>query len=264
MSQRNRVVRTEVSGKQGGSRRRFPKIPSVTSAAEIQMFWLLVLMTVVFLVCSIPLVVRIFVNQTYGASQLSSGGKVDYRSDLVAIRFASFNPILDPWVYILCRKNLLIKGCERVKRAVGTATYSDRRKVGWVSSPQTPPSYENSKTTSYVSLTGNYRQDSVKQGISRTKSFTDFTLEQHWDFHIARPNFHPFSVEQTADVGFLKSPPKNCEPAESTPDLRHDIHEASAGITSEDEQSQTRGQTKVEIVTCTFSSSTSCSLERCL
>lgn len=57
MSQRTGIVRTELS-EQGGSRRRFPRLQSVTSAAEIQMFWLLIFMTIVFLVCSIPLVVR--------------------------------------------------------------------------------------------------------------------------------------------------------------------------------------------------------------
>lgn len=46
------------SCEQRGSRRRFPRLPSVTSAAEIQMFWLMIFMTIVFLVCSIPLVVR--------------------------------------------------------------------------------------------------------------------------------------------------------------------------------------------------------------
>ncbi|CAF89158.1 unnamed protein product, partial [Tetraodon nigroviridis] len=95
---------------------RFPRLPSVTSAAEIQMFWLMILMTIVFLVCSIPLVVRIFVNQLRDPAYIL--GKPDYSSDLLAIPFASFNPILDPWVYILCRKNLLLKGCERLKRVV--------------------------------------------------------------------------------------------------------------------------------------------------
>lgn len=56
MNQRTGIVRTELC-EQGGSRRRFPRLPSVTSAAEMQMFWLLVFMTIVFLVCSIPLVV---------------------------------------------------------------------------------------------------------------------------------------------------------------------------------------------------------------
>ena len=57
MNQRTGIVRTELC-EQSGARRRFPRLPSVTSAAEIQMFWLLVFMTIVFLVCSIPLVVR--------------------------------------------------------------------------------------------------------------------------------------------------------------------------------------------------------------
>lgn len=57
MNQRTGIVRTE-SCEHGGSRRLFPRLPSVTSAAEIQMFWLLIFMTIVFLVCSIPLVVR--------------------------------------------------------------------------------------------------------------------------------------------------------------------------------------------------------------
>ncbi|XP_061098724.1 prostaglandin E2 receptor EP4 subtype-like [Conger conger] len=204
MNQRTRLVKAEAFGKQGGSRRRFPKIPSVT-AAEMQMFWLLLLMTTVFLACSIPLVVRIFANQIFGPAQLSSGGKVDYRKDLLAIRFASFNPILDPWVYILCRKNLLIKGCERFKMTIGAERDRNRRKVGWVSGTQTPPSGANSNTTSYASIaTGNYGQDAGKPIISRTKSFTDFTLQQHWDFHTAQPSFHPFSVEQTADCGSVK------------------------------------------------------------
>lgn len=35
--------------------------------------------------------------------------------DLRAIRFASFNPILDPWIYILLRKAVLLKLIEKMK-----------------------------------------------------------------------------------------------------------------------------------------------------
>lgn len=35
--------------------------------------------------------------------------------DLRAIRFASFNPILDPWIYILLRKAVLLKLIEKIK-----------------------------------------------------------------------------------------------------------------------------------------------------
>uniref|UniRef100_S4RF68 Prostaglandin E receptor 4 (subtype EP4) c n=1 Tax=Petromyzon marinus TaxID=7757 RepID=S4RF68_PETMA len=74
------------------------------SAAEVQMLWLLLVMTVVFLVCSIPLVVRIFVNQLH---RPPVERHIPHNRDILAIRLASFNPILDPWVYILCRRGLL-------------------------------------------------------------------------------------------------------------------------------------------------------------
>uniref|UniRef100_A0A3B3S4R2 Prostaglandin E receptor 4 (subtype EP4) c n=1 Tax=Paramormyrops kingsleyae TaxID=1676925 RepID=A0A3B3S4R2_9TELE len=138
MSQRTRVVRAEVC-EQDGSRRRFPKLTSVTSAAEIQMFWLLIFMTVVFLVCSIPLVV----------TRISAGEKPDFHSDLLAIRFASFNPILDPWVYILCRKNLFVKGCERLKRASGIVRADRSRNLGWTSGQNTLPSCADSCGSCY-------------------------------------------------------------------------------------------------------------------
>ncbi|MBN3298612.1 PE2R4 protein, partial [Amia calva] len=257
MRQRARLVRAEVSG-QGGSRRRFPRLHSVTSATETQMFWLLIFMTIVFLVCSIPLVVRIFVNQLYGPAHILAGGKPDYRSDLLVIRFASFNPILDPWVYILCRKNLLIKGCERVKRTIGVARESHARKEGWMSSQQTAPSYVNSISTSYASL----RTKDQKQIITRTKSFTDFTTQQTWDLDMSRVNFHPFSIQQETSPDLEKGTPMGTNPAQSKPVLCPILQEspAPAGC-AEPECTQDR---HFDIVTCTFSTPTSCASEKCI
>ncbi|KAG7456683.1 hypothetical protein MATL_G00238410 [Megalops atlanticus] len=207
----------------------------------------------------------------YGPAQLSLGVKVDYRSDLLAIRFASFNPILDPWVYILCRKNLLVKGCETVKRTVGIVREGHRRKEGWVSGPQTPPSYANSNTTSYASLrTANYDRDSGNQIVSRTKSFTDFTQQQHWDFESARPSFHPFSVEAPTAICFEKLLPMRSKLSEGTPDLCAILQESPALSGDRDAQPTACVQAlpthekQVEIVTCTFSTPTSCTSERCL
>lgn len=64
MNKKTRVVaaaatRAEAHTGHPASRRAFSKLPAVASAAEIQMFWLLIFMTIVFLVCSIPLVVSI-------------------------------------------------------------------------------------------------------------------------------------------------------------------------------------------------------------
>lgn len=40
---------------------------------------------------------------------------LEINPDLRAIRFASFNPILDPWIYILLRKAVLLKLIEQIK-----------------------------------------------------------------------------------------------------------------------------------------------------
>ncbi|XP_052238679.1 prostaglandin E2 receptor EP4 subtype-like [Dreissena polymorpha] len=68
--------------------------------AECQMAVLLIGITVVFSSCYLPLIIRILLNQT-------KLFPVDMRSDLLTIRFASLNQILDPWVYILVRREIV-------------------------------------------------------------------------------------------------------------------------------------------------------------
>ncbi|XP_034048449.1 prostaglandin E receptor 4 (subtype EP4) b [Thalassophryne amazonica] len=82
------------------------------AGAEIQMFILLIATSAVVLICSIPLVLRIFVNQLYRNEKEESFG---LNKDLLAIRMASVNPILDPWVYILLRKTVVLKLMEKIK-----------------------------------------------------------------------------------------------------------------------------------------------------
>ncbi|XP_035026493.1 prostaglandin E receptor 4 (subtype EP4) c [Hippoglossus stenolepis] len=251
MNQRTGIVRTE-SCDQGGSRRLFPRLPSVTSAAEIQMFWLLIFMTIVFLVCSIPLVVRIFVNQLYDPAYMSAGGKPDYRSDLLAIRFASFNPILDPWVYILCRKNLLLKGCEGLKRTVAHVRDGRRGNRGWVDGQHSPATL-NSNDTSYASLrTASYRNDLEHQASIRNQTFTDFAMRQAWEYDTARVNFHPFSVESTTILG--------CDEEVSADPQQEVAAKSSPGRSS----TQPLSAQRVDIVTCTFSTPSSCQSQKCL
>ncbi|XP_049455013.1 prostaglandin E receptor 4 (subtype EP4) c [Epinephelus fuscoguttatus] len=253
MNKRTGIVRTELC-EQGGSRRRFPRLPSVTSAAEIQMFWLMIFMTIVFLVCSIPLVVRIFVNQIYDPEYISAGGKPDYRSDLLAIRFASFNPILDPWVYILCRKNLLLKGCERLKRTAALVKDGRGDNTGWVGGQHSPQSL-NSNDTSYASLrTAGFRSDVENQVSMKNKPFTDFAMRQAWEYDTARVNFHPFSVESTAILG--------CEEEEAAGSKQEGAAKSSPGRSATPLLSA--HVRKVDIVTCTFSTPSSCQSAKCL
>ncbi|XP_030215166.1 prostaglandin E receptor 4 (subtype EP4) a [Gadus morhua] len=83
-----------------------------TAGVEIQMVILLIGTSVVVLICSIPLVAQVFLNQLY---KTPVELKLDQNPDLRAIRFASFNPILDPWIYILLRKAVLRKLMEKIK-----------------------------------------------------------------------------------------------------------------------------------------------------
>ncbi|XP_075941946.1 prostaglandin E receptor 4 (subtype EP4) b [Anarhichas minor] len=82
------------------------------AGAEIQMVILLIATSAVVLICSIPLVLRIFVNQLYGNQTEEPSG---LNKDLLAIRMASVNPILDPWIYILLRKTVVLKLMEKIK-----------------------------------------------------------------------------------------------------------------------------------------------------
>lgn len=82
------------------------------AGAEIQMVILLIGTSVVILVCSIPLVAQVFLNQLY---KTPVERRLEKNPDLRAIRFASFNPILDPWIYILLRKAVLLKLMEKIK-----------------------------------------------------------------------------------------------------------------------------------------------------
>lgn len=53
-----------------------------------------------------------FINQLYQPDLVKEIGK---NPDLQAIRIASVNPILDPWIYILLRKTVLSKAMEKIK-----------------------------------------------------------------------------------------------------------------------------------------------------
>ncbi|KAL7885122.1 hypothetical protein AOLI_G00078920 [Acnodon oligacanthus] len=107
---RRLVRRTSLGTDQGraaelGGRRRL-------AGAEIQMVILLIATSAVVLICSIPLVVQVFVNQMY---KVPVEKRLEKNPDLLAVRFASTNPILDPWIYILLRKAVLQKLIENIK-----------------------------------------------------------------------------------------------------------------------------------------------------
>ncbi|NXT66739.1 PE2R2 protein, partial [Chaetops frenatus] len=69
-------------------------------AQEIDHLLLLSIMTITFVICSLPFTIRAYVNKL-------SGEEADHEWDLLALRFLSINCIVDPWVFAILRPPLL-------------------------------------------------------------------------------------------------------------------------------------------------------------
>uniref|UniRef100_W5NCF9 Prostacyclin receptor n=2 Tax=Lepisosteus oculatus TaxID=7918 RepID=W5NCF9_LEPOC len=68
---------------------------------EVEHLVLLACMTLIFVICSLPLTICGFV------SAISPGGNDD--DNLLAFRFSATNPIVDPWIFIIFRKSTFHK-----------------------------------------------------------------------------------------------------------------------------------------------------------
>ncbi|KAG9336716.1 hypothetical protein JZ751_003064 [Albula glossodonta] len=69
-------------------------------AEEVEHLILMVFMTAAFVICSLPLTVRVYINSTGQRTE-------NHKSDLVALRFLSINSIIDPWVFIILSPSVL-------------------------------------------------------------------------------------------------------------------------------------------------------------
>ncbi|XP_033371269.1 prostaglandin E2 receptor EP2 subtype [Parus major] len=69
-------------------------------AEEIDHLLLLSIMTIIFVICSLPFTIRAYVNK-------SGGEEADHEWDLLALRFLSINSIVDPWVFAILRPPVL-------------------------------------------------------------------------------------------------------------------------------------------------------------
>ncbi|XP_067310755.1 prostaglandin E receptor 2a (subtype EP2) [Pseudorasbora parva] len=67
---------------------------------EVEHLIVLVVMTVIFVICSLPLMIRVYIN-----SNNENPGK--NKTDLIALRFLSVNSIIDPWVFIILSPSVL-------------------------------------------------------------------------------------------------------------------------------------------------------------
>uniref|UniRef100_A0A8C3I9R2 Prostaglandin D2 receptor n=1 Tax=Chrysemys picta bellii TaxID=8478 RepID=A0A8C3I9R2_CHRPI len=79
---------------------------------ELDHLVLLALMTVLFTVCSLPLIIRAYVG--------AFATNLDEKADLTALRFLSVNSIVDPWVFIIFRTSVFRKFLHRVCRRLNS------------------------------------------------------------------------------------------------------------------------------------------------
>ncbi|XP_049446677.1 prostaglandin E2 receptor EP2 subtype-like [Epinephelus fuscoguttatus] len=73
---------------------------SLSMAEEVEHLLPLAIITVVYICCTFPLVLRVYIN-------LSGKGDKQFRADLRALRLLSCHTILNPWVFIFLRPTIL-------------------------------------------------------------------------------------------------------------------------------------------------------------
>lgn len=73
---------------------------ATSMAEEVEHLILLVFMTIIFIICTMPLVIRVYLNSI-------GDRKESHRVDLIALRFISINSIIDPWVFILLSPSVM-------------------------------------------------------------------------------------------------------------------------------------------------------------
>ncbi|VDI51124.1 prostaglandin E receptor 4 [Mytilus galloprovincialis] len=96
------VIVALTHGKRSHARRGSISSKSARARTDIYITVFLVAIFATFAICWTPFMIRIIINST-GVI------KIDRRTDLITLRLATLNQILDPWVYILFRREVLVK-----------------------------------------------------------------------------------------------------------------------------------------------------------
>ncbi|NXH19952.1 PE2R2 protein, partial [Bucco capensis] len=95
-------------------------------AEEIDHLLLLSIMTITFVICSLPFTLRAYMNKF-------SKGEDNHDWDLLALRFLSINSIVDPWVFAILRPPVL-----RLMRSVLCCQVTPRRQDRRTPAPAKP------------------------------------------------------------------------------------------------------------------------------
>ncbi|RVE57089.1 hypothetical protein OJAV_G00212620 [Oryzias javanicus] len=73
---------------------------AMSMAKEVEHLILIFFMTIIFVICTLPLVIRVYINSL-------ARDKESHIMDLTGLRFISLNSIIDPWVFILLSPNVV-------------------------------------------------------------------------------------------------------------------------------------------------------------
>ncbi|TFK03052.1 DCN1-like protein 1 [Platysternon megacephalum] len=130
MHRRGQTSRRLASLEQPAGRRR------LSMSEEVDHLILLAIMTITFIVCSLPFTIRAYMNKLMQNEE--------YKKDLLALRFLAINPIIDPWVFVILRPSVL-----RVIRSVLCCQMSLKTQDNM----QTTPAAE-SKSNKQIDLCG--------------------------------------------------------------------------------------------------------------
>ncbi|XP_015276858.1 PREDICTED: prostaglandin D2 receptor-like [Gekko japonicus] len=98
------------TGAQGAARP--PRLSAAARVEELRHLVLLALMTVLFVVCSLPVIIRAYIG--------AFAPDDDENADLTALRFFSVNSIVDPWVFIIFRTSVFRTCLHRVSRRLSS------------------------------------------------------------------------------------------------------------------------------------------------
>ncbi|XP_060078773.1 prostaglandin E2 receptor EP4 subtype-like [Ylistrum balloti] len=108
---RRRLLKTNHEGRATSESRR---------AGDVFNVVFLVVLMMVFTICWLPLMVRILINQ-------SALGDIDRLSDLMVMRLALANQIIDPWIYLILRKDSITTVIKIGKRALNKGGFLKRK-----------------------------------------------------------------------------------------------------------------------------------------
>ncbi|XP_062600554.1 thromboxane A2 receptor-like [Saccostrea cucullata] len=154
---------------------------------EIFIMTFIIAILLAFVVCWMPLMIRILAN-------VSKKQVPDYTSDLLAIRFASWNQILDPWIYILLRKEMLTR-LYKVYRRLFTDTdvseFSLNVDKAYVN--------DNADISEVCQRTNNLNNSITKEEYLDT-GVRQRPLEQEMNLLLCNSNRQPYNGDKTGNI----------------------------------------------------------------